>query len=165
MATPNDPGPTRNLAATVVDTNPSPQNAWPKWAPQEQGHGAWPTKKKPQRHSRRLVNHTDRRAKPDPAPRPVGRWIAAGALWAFAGGLLVGPTVASFADQGAEVGMAWLAVHAPGFLQPYLPKPMPIEPPTPGRGRIAVPPSTEAFAPKDAPSPMAPKIEQGRKHR
>ena len=46
MATPNDSRPNRNLLATVVDTDPPQQNAWPNWAPSEQGHGAWPTKKK-----------------------------------------------------------------------------------------------------------------------
>jgi hypothetical protein len=145
MATPNDSWPNRNLSATVVDTDPPQPSAWPNWAPPAQGHGAWPTKKKLQRHPRRLVNHTDRMAKPAPTPRPVGRWIVAGALWAFAGGLFAGPPVALCVDRGVEVGMGWLAVRAPSFLQPYLPKPMPkpVEPPTPTRGRVAVPPTTD----------------------
>ena len=168
MATPSDSWPNRNLAATVVDTSPPQEKAWPSWAPPEHGDGgAWPTKKRPQRHSRRLVNRTDRIAKPAPMPRPMERWIVAGALWAFAGGLLVGPAVAWYADRGTEVGMGWLARHAPGFLQSYLPKPVPkpIEPPASGRGRIAAPPFTKTPAPKDLPSNMAPKTGHGRRHR
>lgn len=167
MAPPNDSWPNRNLSATVVDTDPPEHSAWPKWAPPDQGHGAWPTKKKLPRHPRRLVNHTGRTAKPAPTPRPVGRWIAAGALWAFAGGLFVGPPVALWGDRGVEVGMAWLVVRAPSFLHPYLPEraPKPVEPPTLRRGRVAMPPTTEASSPTDSPSHMAPNTERGRRHR
>jgi hypothetical protein len=62
--------------------------------------------------------------------RPVGRWIAAAALWALAGGLFAGRQIATHVDTGVEVSMDWLAVHAPNFMRPYLPKPVPklIEP-------------------------------------
>jgi hypothetical protein len=46
-------------------------------------------------------------------------------LWALAGGLFAGRTVAAHVDRGVEVGMDWLAVRAPSFLRPYLPDPVP----------------------------------------
>jgi hypothetical protein len=128
---------------------------------------AWPTTKKPQQHPRRVVKSSERLVKSAPAPRPVGRWIVAGALWAFAGGLVVGPAVASSFDRGVEVGVVWLQAHGPGFLQPYLPKPVPklVAPPAPKRIQLAAPQGTE-FAPPTKPDPpVAPKKEHGRKHR
>jgi hypothetical protein len=42
----------------------------------------------------------------------------------FAGGLLAGPSLAEYADQGVAAGMAWVATWAPSFLRPYLPLPL-----------------------------------------
>jgi hypothetical protein len=39
----------------------------------------------------------------------VGRWIVTAALWALAGGLFAGRTIAAHVDRGVEVGMDWLA--------------------------------------------------------
>lgn len=98
-------------------------------------------------------------AKPAPKSSRVERWIVAAALWAFACGLFAGPPVAHYFDRCVEVGMSWLAVRAPSFLQSYLPKPL--EQLTPPRRQVAVTPTTEAPSPKKYPSQVAPKTEQG----
>lgn len=168
MATPNDVWPNRNVAATVVDTDPPPPSGWSSWNPEDMRDRAWPGMKKPQQHPpRKVVKSSERLAQTAPAPRRVGRWIVAGALWAFAGGLVVGPAVASFCDRGVAVGVGWLQVHGPGFLKPYLPKPLPkpSEPPASKRLQLAAPLGTEFAPPTKPASPAAPKTERGRKHK
>jgi hypothetical protein len=128
MATPNDLWPNRNVKATVVDTDPPQSNTWSEWAPTESSQSAWSTpKKKSQRAPRRTSPTTQPAAA---SGRPVGRWIAAAALWTLAGGLFAGRAIAPDVDAGVEAGMDWLAVRAPSFVRPYLPKPVPklIEP-------------------------------------
>jgi hypothetical protein len=184
MATPSEPRPNRVLAATVVDSDPPPQSAWPisgppppsdwpiselpppsawpvsepppqsawlDWDPPSQGSGAWPTRKAPQRRPRRPTSREDPAAQSVQSRRPVGRWIVAGALWAFAGGVLAGAPLTRYVDRGVEVGMDWLATRGPDFLRPYLPKP--IEQPTPLRHHLRV---TESVAAKPPAAPEVP---------
>ena len=123
MATPNDSWPNRKLAATVVDSDPPEHSARPSWNPPEETWGSRPTSKRPQRRTRRTSDQMDATAAP--RTRPVGRWIVAGALWGFVGALLVGPPLANLVYRGVGVGMNWLTPRAPGFLRPYLPRPIP----------------------------------------
>ena len=163
MATPNDAWPNRKLAATVVDTEAPPPGAWEGWSPTESSHNAWSTKKKLQRTTpRRPARPTTSAAAQS---RPVGRWIVAAALWALAGGLFAGRTIAAHVDAGVEVGMDWLAVRAPSFVRPYLPQPVPkLTLPRSHRQAVASPRPFEAPPPKET-AHAAPKEERGHRHR
>jgi len=167
MATPSEAWPNRKVTATVVDTGAPEPAAWSGWAKTETSSGAWPTKKKPQRAPRRL-SQPNRSASTSTAPahsRPVGRWIVAAALWALAGGLFAGRTIATHVDQGVEAGMDWLAVRAPSFVRPYLPQPVPkLTEPRAHRPSVASPPPAEVPGSKEA-APVVPKHERGRRHR
>jgi len=153
MATTHQPGtgqdppqPDYRGQATVVDTDPPQQtfsppsrssseedfNAWGK-SSREEGWGGWPGRKAPVRRVRRQSVEAASTAPSVLAPRPVGRLIAAWALWTFAAGLLVGPLVAGTFDAGLQAGFGWLAPRAP-FLRPYLP--LPPEPPAPLRHHL-----------------------------
>lgn len=163
MATPNDLWPNRKVTATVVDTDPPPSSGWSDWAPTESSPSAWSsTKKKPQRAPRRMAPSAQAAAA---SGRPVGRWIAAAALWALAGGLFAGRQIATHVDAGVEVGMDWLAVRAPGFLRPYLPTPVPklIEP-RPHREPALSPVFPDRSTTKET-GKVAPKEDRGRRHR
>jgi hypothetical protein len=173
MATPSEPRPNRSLAATMVDSEPppqsawpnsepapqsawpnsepAPQDAWPNWDPPSQSSGAWPARTAPKRRPRRPKARADSATQAVQTHRPVGRWIVAGALWAFAGGMLAGPPLARYVDPGVEAGMDWLAQRAPGFLRPYLPKP--IGQPTPLRHHLR---ATESVAAKPPAAPDLP---------
>jgi hypothetical protein len=45
-------------------------------------------------------------------------------LSAFAVGLSAASALDHYADRGVDAGMGWLTTRAPGFLRPYLPKPV-----------------------------------------
>jgi len=165
MATPSDAWPNRKVTATVVDTESSQPGAWSGWAKTEPSPGTWPTRKKPQRAPRRLAQPARRTTTAPAQSRPVGRWIVTAALWALAGGLFAGRTIAAHVDRGVEVGMDWLAVQAPSFLRPYLPERVPklIEPRR-HRPIVASPPPAEA-PPSEEAALVAPKQERSRRHR
>jgi hypothetical protein len=81
--------------------------------------GGWPNLSAPQEWS----------SAPAPAeasrkPKRKGRGIVAWTLWVFAGGLFAAPQLADYADQAVEASVVWLAASAPGFVRPYLPKPI-----------------------------------------
>jgi hypothetical protein len=162
MATPNDLWPNRKVTATVVDSDPPPSGEWSAWAPTESSHSAWSTKKKPQRAPRRLPQSSQAAAA---LSRPVGRWIAAAAMWALAGGLFAGRVIAPHVDAGVEAGMDWFAARAPGFLRPYLPTPVPklIEPRT--RPKAVASPFAAKALPSKEPAHPAAKEERGHRHR
>lgn len=163
MATPNDGWSNRKVTATVVDTEPPPSTGWSSWSPNESPPSAWSTRKKPQRAPRRLSRPAEPTARAVAQSRPWGRWLVAAALWALAGGLFAGRSIAGRVDAGVEVGMDWLAVRGPVFLRPYLPQPVPklIEP-RPHRQGVASPAPTDA--PKET-ARAAAKGERGRRHR
>lgn len=163
MATPSEAWPNRKVTATVVDTGAPEPADWSGWAKTEKSSGAWPTQKKPQRAPRRLSQANRSTASAPAQSSPVGRWIAAAALWALAIGLFAGRTIATHVDRGVEAGMDWLAVRAPGFVRPYLPQPVPkLTEPRAHRPSVASPPSFEVPSPKEA---VAPKHERSRRHR
>jgi len=164
MATPSDAWPNRKLTATVVDTEAPQPSALSGWAQTESSPDAWPTKK-PQRAPRRLARPIQPRSTAPAQGRPVGRWIVAAALWALAGGLFAGRTIAAHVDRGVEVGMDWLAVRAPSFMRPYLPErvPKPIEPRT--RRHVVASPPFDGVLPSEEPAEVAPKHVRSRRHR
>ena len=167
MANPSEAWPNRKVTATVVDTESRESGAWSGWGKTEPSPGAWPTTKKPQRASRRLVQPT-RPTSTAPAQaqtRPVARWIVAAALWALAGGLFVGRTIAAHVDRGVEVGMDWLAVRAPGYVRPYLPQQVPkLTEPRGHRQSVASPPPAEVPTSQEG-AVAAPMHERSRRHR
>lgn len=122
-AWPNQPAQQPNVP---VWPNPSPpqqgQGPWaPQSAPQPSG---WPNLSAPQEWSSSLATEA-----PVVKRKRKGRGIVAWTLWVFAGGLFAAPQVADYADQAVEASVVWLATSAPGFVRPYLPKP--IEAPAP----------------------------------
>ena len=147
LPVPNQPPQSFGVAPTVVASvspnPPAPQQAFTAWPnqPAPQRHaGVWSNQPapKPQQGQGALGDWADLRVPQpwssmpdtvDPAlkPKRKGRGVIAWTLSVFAGGLFVGPLVADYADQGVEAGMAWLASlapSAPGFVRPYLPKPL-----------------------------------------
>jgi len=175
-----------------VPTQPAPQprlSAWPTRPPPlpSQRPSAWPTQPLPQPpafSSPAAPAQTFNACPTPPAPKwppnpPVAmvdpvvlptrkpgskaRAVVAWSLWVFAGGLLAGPLLADYADQGMEAGLAWVSAWAPNFLRPYLPLPLERPASPPPRASVerpaAVPPAAEpaqAREPPAAPKPSAP---------
>lgn len=162
MATPNDAWSNRKVMTTVIDSDPPQSSGWSGWAEDESSHSAWATKKKPQRATRRPARPTQTGTEAADQ-RPIGRWIAAVALWSIAGGLFAGRAIAGHVDAGVEAGMEWLAVRAPSFLRPYLPAPVPklIEP-KPRQVATSPIPAAEPPPPQEVTRPAG---KEGRKHR
>jgi hypothetical protein len=78
--------------------------------------------------------------------------------------LAAGPLLADYADQGLESGIAWLASWAPGFLRPYLPKPLEGPSSSPRESRVAAPATSAPVAEvpaktAQAPAPPKPAVE------
>ncbi len=91
--------------------------------------------------------------------------MVAVALWALAGGLFLGRTIAADIDRGVGIGMDWLAMRGPSFLRPYLPAPVPklIEPRA--RLHVAASPPPAAAAPSKEGAHAAPKHDRSQRHR
>jgi hypothetical protein len=121
-----------------VPNQPAPQqafNAWPDQPMPQRQTAVWPNQPAPQQSQGTLGDWADLKV-PQPwssAPEVVdpalkakrkGRGVVAWTLWVFAGGLFVGPQVTDYADRAVEDSIAWLATSAPGFVRPYLPKPL-----------------------------------------
>ena len=134
MATANFPWPNRNspqqppaTTATVVDTNP-PQSLspWTQREPLQRDLDSWPKpeKKTPARAPRRRPPAADAMAFAARSPRSVGGWLVVCSLLACAVGLSAASAVGHYADAAVDAGMGWLTTRAPGFLRPYLPKPV-----------------------------------------
>ena len=143
-------------------TGPRP-GAWPPQnAPQPTFNG-WPTLNAPPAYVGTAPTMVAPIAQPALKPKPKARRFIAWSLCFFAGGLAAGPVLADYADQGLEAAIGWLATSAPGFLQPYLPKPLPAPtPPAPPPRGAGTAPETVAVAPvaaepvADAPAPPKP---------
>ena len=147
-----------------VPNQPAPQqafNAWPNQPMPQRQTAVWPNQLAPQQSQGTLGDWADLKV-PQPwsgVPEVVdpalklkrkGRGVVAWTLWVFAGGLFVGPRVANYADRAVEDSIAWLAASAPGFVRPYLPKPL--EAPAAAPLRVMPP----AVAPAVPAEPTAP---------
>ena len=147
-----------------VPNQPAPPqafNAWPNQLMPQRQTAVWPNQPAPQQSQRTLGDWADLKVPQpwssvpearDPALKPnrKGRGVVALTLWVFAGGLFVGPQVADYTDRAVEDSIAWLATSAPGFVRPYLPKPLE----APAAAPVRVVPS--AVAPAGAAEPTAP---------
>jgi hypothetical protein len=121
-----------------VPNQPAPPqafNAWPNQPMPQRQTAVWSNQPAPQQSQGTLGDWADLKVPQpwssvpeivDPAlkAKRKGRGVVAWTLWVFAGGLFVGPQVADYADRAAEDSIAWLATSAPGFVRPYLPKPL-----------------------------------------
>jgi hypothetical protein len=124
--------------ATVVDTDPPDSlSSWPNRNRPQVSPSGWPIQKVPQRRLRKPLPSADRAAISAQRSRPVGRWVLAFSLWAFAAGLLAGPALSSYGDRCLEAAIPWIASWAPAFLRPYLPKPLEAQRPLPGHVNAA----------------------------
>jgi hypothetical protein len=135
---PDSPRADTGRAATMVDTDP-PNNisAWPNRSRPQAGPSGWPIPKAPQRRLNKPLSPVHRAAIPTQRSRPVGRWLLAFSLGAFAVGLFVGPALSSYGDRCVEVAVPWIASWAPAFLRPYLPRPVEAQRPLPGHANAA----------------------------
>jgi hypothetical protein len=134
---PNSPRAESGRAVTVVDTSP-PDNfsAWPNRNRPNVSSSGWPIPKTPQRRLQKPVPRGNPAAASVQRPRPVGRWLIAFSLWAFAAGLFAAPTLSSYGDRWAVATLPWLASRSPAFLRPYLPKPIEAARPLPKHATV-----------------------------
>jgi hypothetical protein len=180
---PNQPVPQQRFSPPPVPNQPVPQqplSSWPnppatqQWfttpatmldpgAPPvpnlnafQQPGSAWPNPNASQWRLNTPVTTVDPMVRSARKPRSSGRGIVAWTLWVFAGGLIAGPSLAEYADQGVAAGIAWVATWAPGFLRPYLPLPLEESTPLPPRANalrpVAAAPAAPVPAPTGAPS-------------
>ena len=122
----------------------------------QQPGSAWPNQNPSQWRLNTPVTTVDPMVRSARKPRSSGRGIVAWTLWVLAGGLIAGPSLAEYADQGVAAGIAWVATWAPGFLRPYLPLPLEESTPLPPRDSaerlVAAAPAAPVPAPTGAPS-------------
>ena len=122
----------------------------------QQPGSAWPNQNPSQWRLNTPVTTVDPMVRSARKPRSSGRGIVAWTLWVLAGGLIAGPSLAEYADQGVAAGIAWVATWAPGFLRPYLPLPLEASTPLPPRDSaerlVAAAPAAPVPAPTGAPS-------------
>jgi hypothetical protein len=102
---------------------------------------------------------------PQPAVKPVGkgRTIVAWSLSMLAVGLAAGPQLDPYVDQGVEAVMEEVTKLAPGFVQPYLPQPIPKSTPLARASEVArvvplAPPAVEAARTAPVPSEPTPEV-------
>jgi len=161
---------TSNFSLSRPNAPQQRSSSWPESNAPKQGFGAWPNLSAPPQHfsmAPTMVAADDEVTRevltpqhfsmvptmvapmPQAVPKPKRRWrgTVAWSLWVFAGGLSAGPLLADYVDQGLEAGIGWLATWAPGFLRPYLPKPLEGTTPLPHRSNVA---RTIAAAPSAA---------------
>jgi len=122
-----------STTATVVDTDPPESfSGWPNHRRVQPEPSAWPSKKLPARRQRQQLGPAAGLRPSVQKPRPVGGWIVAFSLGAFAAGLSAAPALSFYGDRGVEAAIKWTASWAPGSLRAYLPKPLEEpRPPTP----------------------------------
>ena len=116
----------------------------------QQPGSAWPNQNASQWRLNTPVTRVDPMVHSARKPRSSGRGIVAWTLWVFAGGLIAGPSLAEYADQGVAAGIAWVATWAPGFLRPYLPLPLEESTPRPPRDNAERPVAAAPAAPVPA---------------
>ena len=144
---------------------PQPRpGAWPNQNVPQPGFNGWTTPNAPPAYLSTAPTMVAPLPPPATKPKPrTGRFIA-WSLWVFAGGLAAGPALADYADEGLATAISWVAINAPSFLQPYLPKPLPVltEPDHPSRDRGTVataPVAAEPATIAEAPAPPEPTAE------
>jgi hypothetical protein len=131
---------------------PQPPSSWPSQSAPQQPFSSWPTPNEPQQPFGLPATLVAPVALPAQKPKSRTRGIIAWSLCVLAGGLAAGPPLANLADRGLASGIRWMATRAPGFLRPYLPRPLQEPGSLPHRSNVAV---TGLAAPSSAARPTS----------